>query len=32
MVNEGRPFLNVLDTLLRGRGKDTLYQIGRAHV
>jgi hypothetical protein len=25
MLNEGRPFLNVLDTLLGGRGKDTLY-------
>jgi hypothetical protein len=25
MLNEGRTFLNVLDTLLGGRGKDTLY-------
>jgi hypothetical protein len=25
MLNEGRPFLKVLDTLLGGRGKDTLY-------
>lgn len=25
MSNEGRPFLNVLDTLLGGRGQDTLY-------
>jgi hypothetical protein len=25
MLNEGRPFLNVLDTLLGDRGKDTLY-------
>jgi hypothetical protein len=25
MLNEGRPFLNLLDTLLGGRGKDTRY-------
>lgn len=25
MLNEGRPFLNVLDTMLGDRGKDTLY-------
>ena len=25
MLNEGKPFLNVLDTLLGDRGKDTLY-------
>ena len=25
MLTEGRPFLNVLDTLLGDRGKDTLY-------
>jgi len=25
MINEGKPFLNLLETLLGGRGKDTLY-------